>query len=99
VAAPAQRARYALQGYGYHWKHETMDSEQAGRALAEIQGKLKPELSPSYVLEVPEAPGVAAADIQRVYLLRNRLARLRPQDRGAPAAKALWDELGSLFQK
>jgi len=92
VAGPESRARYKLEGYGYHWKHETMDSEEAGRRLAAAQEAIKPELSPSYVLEVPELPGLRSGDIQRIYLLRSLLARAAFTGQSSDVGPQ-WDEL------
>jgi p-methyltransferase len=97
VASPAMRARYRLAGYGYHWRHATMDSAQAARELAAAQEALKPELSPSYVLEAPEVPGLSVGDLQRVYRLRNRLARLAREGGSVQAAAPLWEELEACF--
>jgi p-methyltransferase len=94
VAGPESRARYKLEGYGYHWRHETMDSEEAGRRLAAVQEAIKPELSPSYVLEVPELPGLNGADVQRIYCLRNLLARSAAAVQSSSVGQR-WDELES----
>ena len=95
VFAPARRARYQLEGYGYEWRHATMDAAEAGAKLAGLLPRLKTELSPSYVLEVPDLPGLGAADIREVVRLRNTLAAR--QRSGAPADAAAWDALAARF--
>lgn len=95
VFAPASRARYRLEGYGYQWRHATMDADEAARKLAAALPRLKPELSPSYVLEVPDLPGLCAADIRAVYRLRNLLAAR--QRTGVAAGTDAWDELAARF--
>ncbi len=94
VASPAARSRWGLEGYGFRWRHATMDWEQAEAQLPRMFAAIKPELSPSYSLEVPEVPGLDIAAIKRIYRLRNDLAVLPDAD---PGALALWDELDALF--
>jgi p-methyltransferase len=98
VARPESRHSHQLQGYGYHWKHATMDSATAARLMAAAQDRIKPELSPNYVLEVPEAEGLNSEAIKEVYLLRNEIVRIRsgltPGDEAA-----LWRKLESCFAR
>ena len=76
IAQPAARRRWHLQGYGFRWRHATMDSDQAAQAMAAMFQRIKPDLSPSYPLEVPELPGLGPAELKRIYRLRSRLATL-----------------------
>jgi hypothetical protein len=65
--------------------------------MATIQDAIKPELSPSYVLEVPELEGVGVEGIKTVYRLRNLISRHR---RGlAPDVKEspCWSEMEKVF--
>ena len=73
------RERYGLKGYGFRWKHDTMDSEQAAAETVRLLSSLKPELSPSYVMEVSDIDGVPRPEMKRLYTLRNRIAII---DRG-----------------
>jgi anaerobic magnesium-protoporphyrin IX monomethyl ester cyclase len=93
VAKPSSRAKYALSGYGYRWRHSTMDSEEAARQIVAAQETVKPEISPSYPLEVPEMPGMSMEGIRRVFLLRNILVRTRDET----ARRQLWAELEACF--
>ena len=97
VAGRELRQAYGLEGYGYHWRHATMDSAQASELLAAAQEQLKPQLSPSYVLEVPEMPGLTVEQIKRIYLLRNRLARLDRAGLKEPSGRELWRRLEESF--
>lgn len=99
VASPASRAQYNLRGYGYHWSHSTMTSDEASHHMESIADRLSAQLSPSYVLEVPELPGLSIDRIKRIIVLRNHLARhQRGFSTPAPAAD-LWNELASCFQQ
>lgn len=89
VASAASRAEHQLVGYGWKWRHRSMDSTQAAALLDGLFARIKPEIAPSYPQEAPELPGLTAAGIQRIYTLRNRLAR---QD-----DPALWAELAGVF--
>jgi len=100
AAGPEARRRYGLTGYGYDWKHATMDAPTAARWIASMPDALKPELCPSYVGEVPELPGLDVETLKRVVVLRNRLAGLH-RGRATAGAKAeeLWDELERCFDR
>lgn len=75
VAAVDARRRHGLVGYGYHWKHATMTADGAAARMAALHDAIKPELSPSYVLEVPELHGMDVEGIKNAYLLRNLISR------------------------
>jgi p-methyltransferase len=95
IASAQNRQRHNLRGYGYDWSHNTMDSRRAAELMAWAQDALKPELSPPYVLEVPEHPGLDIEQIKRVFYLRNLILRA-----SSPAESArLWAELESCFQR
>lgn len=99
VATPASRARFGLRGYGYHWSHNTMNSEEAATLMAGLHDRIKVDLSPNYVLEVPESPGMGVAQLRQAIVTRNHLARL---NRGLPApapAAELWNTLASCFRR
>ncbi len=99
VASPSSRAQYNLRGYGYHWSHSTMTADEASQHMETIGDRLSAHLSPSYVLEVPELPGISIDRIKRIIVLRNHLARSqRGISTPAPAAD-LWNELESCFHK
>ncbi|MFW5858924.1 MAG: B12-binding domain-containing radical SAM protein [Planctomycetota bacterium] len=93
IASPANRERWQLAGYGFSWRHATMDSDTANDLMCEMYPRIKPELSPSYPLEVPELPGMDPAALKQVYRLRNRLAR--STDPGERAK--LFDQLETAF--
>jgi p-methyltransferase len=93
AASPELRERYGLRGYGYQWRHDTMNSEEAARRMAAIHDAVRDELSPSYVLEVPELPGLSVDGLKRAFVLRNRLARLRRGQTIPEPEPALWNEL------
>jgi p-methyltransferase len=93
IASAKNRQLHNLRGYGYHWKHNTMDSKRAAELMAWAQDSLKPELSPPYVLEVPEHPGLDIEQIKQVYRLRNEI--VRTTDTGK--ADHLWSELETCF--
>jgi hypothetical protein len=97
VARPSSRARYGLEGYGYRWRHSTMDSAEAARLIVAAQEAVKPELSPSYPLEVPEMPGLSMDAVKRIYCLRNRLARMERELADREAAEPLWSEMEACF--
>ena len=97
VAQPELRARYGLKGYGFHWQHDTMNSGEAVAAMAWAQDAIKPEISPNYVLEVPEAEGLGVEQIKSVYRLRNLLARSQVGAIPQPDTAALWHDLESCF--
>ncbi len=94
VSSSAARARWQLRGYGFQWRHATMDSDQADAQMQRMFGRIKPELSPSYSLEVPELPGLSAKDLKEVYLRRNRLALCDDRD---PARAENLDALERAF--
>jgi p-methyltransferase len=97
IASPANRALHQLRGYGYHWKHATMDSSRAEELMAWAQDALKPELSPPYVLEVPEYPGLSMEQVKRVYRLRNLLVRAQRSQTNGRTEPELWQELDGCF--
>ena len=89
VATPESRALYDLSGYGWEWSHSTMDVRAAAGLMATLHERIKPELSPSYVLEAPELPGLSIDDIKTIYVLRNKLVHTPTPE--------LWSELESIF--
>ncbi len=95
IAAPESRAAYGLRGYGWKWAHATMDVKKAAELISTIHARIKPELSPNYVLEAPELTGLAIEDIKKVYLLRNRIV-LAGQER--KSTEALWTELEAVYR-
>lgn len=99
IATPANRALHQLRGYGYHWKHATMDSQRAEELMAWAQNSLKPELSPPYVLEVPEYPGMDIEQIKKVYRLRNLLVRTQAGQLPGGDEPQLWQELAGCFSR
>ena len=94
IASAKNRQLHNLRGYGYHWSHNTMDSKRAAELMAWAQDSLKPELSPPYVLEVPEHPGLDIEQIKKVYRLRNQIVRSTDAN-----AAPLWRELESCFNR
>jgi p-methyltransferase len=97
VASRESRRASGLRGYGFHWKHATMSSEEATQWLSRMQDMLKPELSPNYVLEVPDVPGLTGEGIKRAYLLRNLIARRRRGLASGENEAVLWDRLEEVF--
>lgn len=95
VAGPESRQAHGLRGYGWEWSHSTMNASTAASIMGTLHERIKPELSPNYVLESPELPGLDIEAIKRVYLLRNRI--VTDQNRSADTA-ALWKELQLLFR-
>jgi hypothetical protein len=61
-----------------------------------LQDRLKDELSPSYVLEVPDMPGLCVEDIKKIYRLRTQLVRRR-RGGGSAEDETLWAALGEAF--
>jgi len=99
IARPKMRERFDLRGYGFKWSHNTMDSDIAQREMVRMIEALKPELSPSYVMEVSDLDGIERRELKRIYMLRNRLAMAR-RDGESPAVEArLWDELEAVFKR
>ncbi len=97
AASPEARRATGLEGYGFRWRHATMDSGTAARLMEGLPARLKDELCPSYALEIPELDGCSAQDLQRAVVLRNRLARLRRDGADDAGQAPLWGELaGSL---
>ena len=96
IAMPDQREKYGLEGYGYHWRHSTMTSEEAAVLQEQAHHQIKETLSPSYLLEVPELPGLDIEAIKRAAVLRNRLAALR-NEADENLKKPLWDKLAAVF--
>jgi len=94
AAQPAFRAEYDLRGYGYHWSHKTMDSARAAAKLESLQECLKPELVPSYVLEVPEIPGFTTSQLKDICHLRNLIVRAR---RSGASEAGLWQQMEAVF--
>jgi len=97
IASAKNRALHNLRGYGYHWSHNTMDSKRAAELMAWAQDSLKPELSPPYVLEVPEHPGLDIADIKKIYLIRNQIVRAHKLPNPADRERQLWRNLEQCF--
>ena len=97
IATPAARRRYALRGYGFHWTHATMSSPEAAECLGWMQDAVRPELSPNYVLDVPDVNGLAAGRIEEIYRLRNLIARSRRGRHAAESEAVLWDKLETAF--
>ncbi|MBL7115085.1 MAG: radical SAM protein [Kiritimatiellae bacterium] len=96
VAQPELREQTGLEGYGYHWRHATMDASRASKQIVRIQKALKTTLSPSYVMEVPEHSALSRRAMHEVFVLRNELARL--QGCGATdKERALWDRMREYF--
>jgi radical SAM superfamily enzyme YgiQ (UPF0313 family) len=93
VASAESRRRFGLTGYGYHGRHATMDSSTAAAALEGMYERIKPQLSPSYVLEVPELAGMSIERIKEAFLVRNLLVRETDEARKAD----LWDRLERCF--
>jgi radical SAM superfamily enzyme YgiQ (UPF0313 family) len=93
VASAESRAAHGLEGYGYRWKHATMDARAAAAHIVTMQDALKIELSPSYVLEVPELRELSIERIKRICVLRNRIARVRRGLLPGASEGPLWDEL------
>jgi p-methyltransferase len=99
VAGREERARWGLEGYGFRWRHRTMTSEESAAHMLAMHDRIREELSPSYVGDVPEWRGVDRAALRRVFLARNRLARLR---RGLPVGgrldeAGLWNQIERAF--
>jgi p-methyltransferase len=95
AASPASRAAHGLRGYGWEWSHTTMDAKSAAALMGRVHERIKPELSPNYVLESPELPGLDIKDIKRIYVLRNQL--VLAQQRGRPS-EHLWNGLAKIFE-
>ncbi len=98
VASPESRQRYNLRGYGYHWTHSTMTSADAVAHMATLHDRLKVELSPNYVLEVPELPGMGIEQLKRVVVARNHLARLARGLEAPAEEEQLWQQLADCFE-
>lgn len=96
VSRPEMRERYGLKGYGFTWKHDTMDSDQAATETVRLLSSLKPELSPSYVMEVSDIDGVPRPEMKRLYTLRNRIAVI---DRDIRTGKPLNPEVDFLLSE
>jgi hypothetical protein len=97
VAQPELREQTGLEGYGYHWRHATMDAARASEQIVRIQNALKTTLSPSYVREVPEHPALSRRAMREVFVLRNELARLQ-QGAATDAANVLWDRMQDCYR-
>ena len=93
AASPEARRETALEGYGFHWRHATMDSVTASRLMEGLHERLKDDLCPSYVQELPELEGRSAYDLQQAVVLRNRLARLRRNGARDAEQEPLWAAL------
>jgi hypothetical protein len=74
-----------------------MDSATAAQLMAAAQDMIKPEVSPNYVLEVPEAEGLAARAIRNVYRLRTEIARSKNGLTTGTDETLLWRELEACF--
>jgi radical SAM superfamily enzyme YgiQ (UPF0313 family) len=95
AASPESRAATGLRGYGWEWAHDTMDVRTAAGLMGTLHERIKPELSPNYVLESPELPGIDIEAIKRVYVLRNKLVTA---ERSGGSTDRLWAELEALFR-
>lgn len=96
IASPESRELHDLSGYGWEWAHSTMDARTAAQLMATLHERLKPELSPSYVLESPELPGFDIGDIKRIYVLRNKLVQA---ERAELPTAHLWSGLEGVFAR
>jgi hypothetical protein len=97
VATPEARAQHGLRGYGFHWSHNTMTSDEADEHLAAAHDAIKPNLSPSYPLEVPELAGMSVDQLKQVFITRTLLARKRRGLDVPMEEAALWDRLERQF--
>ncbi|MBM4147821.1 MAG: radical SAM protein [Lentisphaerae bacterium] len=97
TASPEWRERFGIKGYGYKWRHATMDSTEAASHVAAMHDRVRDEISPSYLLEVPELNGFSHAHIRTVYTLRTRLARAQRGAAFAGRERELWAAMESLF--
>jgi p-methyltransferase len=98
MAAAAARREHGLVGYGYHWKHSSMSAEEASLRMAALHDAIKSELSPGYVLEVPELDGLGIEGIKTVYRLRNLISRRqRGLERDVDETQC-WDEMEEVFR-
>jgi anaerobic magnesium-protoporphyrin IX monomethyl ester cyclase len=96
VASAESRARYRLHGYLDRWDHATMDSEGAKKAVQRICDATKLELSPIYHGE-RIVPWLTADEQKRVFVLRNRISRLRRGILPPRPEEPLWKELEDIF--
>lgn len=96
VATPESRELYDLSGYGWEWSHSTMNARTAAGLMATLHERLKLKLSPTYLLESPELPGLSIEDIKKVYVLRNKLVQAERSE--LPTAH-LWSELEQVFAR
>jgi len=99
VATAASRAAYGLKGYGYHWEHNTMNSEEAAARMLALHEDIRDELTPSYILEVPEVSGLDVPALKRICRARNQLARLQRQGSSAIKDETQWQELAGAFRR
>jgi p-methyltransferase len=98
VAAAESRRKHGLVGYGYHWRHSTMTAEEAASRMASLHDAIRPELSPNYVLEVPEMDGLGVEAIKKIYLLRNMISRHRRGLAPDVDESACWAGLEEIFR-
>ena len=94
VASPESRAKHGLRGYGWEWSHSTMDVRTAAGLMGSVHERIKPELSPNYVLESPELPGLSIEAIKKIYVLRNQLVLA---EHNSGPTDGLWSELETIF--
>ncbi len=97
VASPESRARYNLRGYGYRWTHATMSSDEAVAHMATLHRRIRPDLSPSYVLEVPELAGLTPEALRRIFIARNLLALHAAGEADAVDTGEQWRALRACF--
>jgi len=97
VASPKARARYRLRGYGYHWTHATMTSDEAVAHMAALHPRIRPDLSPSYTLEVPELDGLTVNAMRQIFVARNLLALAAAGVDGTGDPARHWQSLREAF--
>ncbi len=74
VAGPERRAAYGLEGLGEHWRHNTMNAEEAVLALGEVFRQVR---GPTHVYLEHRPPGWSVAATRRVMEQRDCLQKAR----------------------
>ena len=92
------RDEHGLRGYGYHWQHNTMDATTAAAEMRDMHDRITEDLSPNYVLEVPEDPFLVQGSLPGLYRCRNKLARAQRGLSMEADSHVLWDKLESCFR-